>query len=71
VQQELLVDAALSGSRQIGLQGLLLDAQIVSLDVAHSILAESLATNAEWLPCFHIVPPPTPSHRPSEYTPAD
>jgi predicted ATPase with chaperone activity len=71
VQQELLVDAALSGNRQIALQGLLLDAQIVSLGVAHSILAESLATTAERLPCFHIALPPTPSHRPSEHTPAD
>jgi alpha-galactosidase len=53
VQQELLVDAALSGDRQIALQGLLLDAQIVSLDVAYSVLAESLAANAQWLPRFH------------------
>ncbi len=52
VQQELLIDAALFGDRRIALQGLLLDAQIVSLDIAHSILEESLAANAEWLPLF-------------------
>jgi len=52
IQQELLIDAALSGDRRIALQGLLLDAQIISLDVARSVLAESLAANAEWLPLF-------------------
>ncbi|MBN1642047.1 MAG: hypothetical protein JXA09_12500 [Anaerolineae bacterium] len=57
VQQERLVDAALSGDRRIALQGLLLDAQIVSLDVARSILVESLAANAAWLPRFHAAPP--------------
>ncbi|MGQ9556186.1 MAG: hypothetical protein ACUVWR_18960 [Anaerolineae bacterium] len=34
-------------------QGLLLDAQIISLDAAHQILERSLAVNAEWLPNFH------------------
>jgi alpha-galactosidase len=53
VQQELLVDAALSGDRRTALQGLLLDAQIVSLDDARDILQASLAANAEWLPLFH------------------
>ena len=52
IQQELLIDAALSGDRRIALQGLLLDAQIISLDVARSVLEESLAANAEWLPLF-------------------
>jgi len=52
VQQELLVDAALSGERAVALRGLLLDAQIVSLDTARRVLAESLAANAEWLPDF-------------------
>ena len=53
IQQELLIDAALSGNRQTALQGLLLDAQIVSLDAAHRILEASLAANAQWLPNFH------------------
>ena len=51
-QYGLMVEAALTGSRQVALQGLLLDAQIVSLDVAHRILDESLAANAKWLPAF-------------------
>jgi alpha-galactosidase len=51
-QQELLVDAALSGDRRTVLQGLLLDPQITSMEVARSILDESLAANAEWLPAF-------------------
>lgn len=52
-QQELLVDAALAGDRHLALRGLLLDAQIISLDTAHQILERSLAANAEWLPNFH------------------
>ena len=52
VQQELLIDAALSGDRQIALQGLTLDAQITSLKQAREILAKSIAANAEWLPAF-------------------
>ncbi len=71
VQQELLVDAALSGDRRLALCGLLLDAQIVSLDVARGILAESLAANAEWLPRFHIVLSPATGHRPTKHTPAN
>ena len=51
-QQELMVDAALSGDRAIALRGLLLDAQITSLSAAHAILERSLAANAEWLPRF-------------------
>jgi len=51
-QQELLVDAALSGDRRLALRGLLLDAQIVSLSAARRILSESLSANAEWLPSF-------------------
>ena len=53
VQQELLVDAALSGDRHIAMQGLVLDAQIVSLRAAWEILEASLDANAEWLPNFH------------------
>jgi len=52
VQQELMVDAALSGDRQRALHCLLLDAQVVSLDTAWRILEESLAANAAWLPNF-------------------
>ena len=53
LQQELLVDVALSGDRRLALQGLLLDAQIVSLAAARQILERSLAANAQWLPGFH------------------
>ena len=53
VQQELLIEAATSGSRQLALQALLLDAQVVSLQVANEILDQSLEANAEWLPRFH------------------
>ncbi|MDP6777852.1 MAG: hypothetical protein QGI83_13920 [Candidatus Latescibacteria bacterium] len=52
LQQEILVDAALSGDGQKALQGLLLDAQIVSLDAAREILDLSIRANAEWLPGF-------------------
>lgn len=51
-QQELMVDAALSGDRQKALAGLLLDAQMTDLEAAHAILERSLAANAEWLPQF-------------------
>lgn len=51
-QQELMVDAALSGDRATALQGLLLDAQVVSLTAARAIVERSLAANAEWLPAF-------------------
>ena len=52
LQQEVLVDAALSGDRKTALQGLLLDAQIVSLNAARQILDQSLRVNAQWLPRF-------------------
>jgi len=52
-QYDLMVEAALTGSRQLALQGLLQDAQVVLLDIAQRILDESLAANAEWLPAFH------------------
>ncbi len=52
VQQELLVDAALSGDRALALRGLLMDAQIHSIEVAREILDRSLAVNARWLPTF-------------------
>jgi alpha-galactosidase/6-phospho-beta-glucosidase family protein len=52
-QQEVQIDAALSGDRATALKGLLMDAQIVSLKAAHEILDASLEANAEWLPRFH------------------
>jgi len=52
LQQEILVDAALSGDRRAALQGLLLDAQVVSLSAARQILDRSLEANARWLPRF-------------------
>jgi alpha-galactosidase len=52
VQQELLADAGEYGDYQRALQAMLLDAQIVSLDVAQEILDASLEANAEWLPMF-------------------
>lgn len=55
VQQELLVDAALMGDRQIALQGLLMDAQITSLATARAILQRSLEANGEWFPAFFRV----------------
>lgn len=51
-QQELLIDAAVSGDPDLALQGLLLDAQIVSLKAGHEILKASLQSNANWLPLF-------------------
>ena len=51
-QQELLIDASLSGRRDLALQGLLMDAQVVSLEAAHEMLDASLKVNAEWLPRF-------------------
>lgn len=53
VQQELLIDAALSGDRALALRGLLLDAQVPSLMDARAMLERSLAANARWLPRFH------------------
>ena len=51
-QQELLIDAAISGDPAFALQGLLLDAQVISLKAGHEILSASLKANAEWLPNF-------------------
>jgi alpha-galactosidase len=52
VQQELMVEAALTGDRQIALQAMLLDAQVTTLRVANEILDLSLEANARWLPAF-------------------
>ncbi|MBT3604585.1 MAG: hypothetical protein HN521_16125 [Candidatus Latescibacteria bacterium] len=51
-QQELLIDAALSGDPNLALQGLLLDAQVTSLKAGREILNASLKANADWLPNF-------------------
>ena len=51
-QQELHIDAALSGDRTLAVRGLYFDAQIPSIDVGARILEESIAANAEWLPRF-------------------
>ncbi len=51
-QQELQIDAALSGDRRLALRGLLFDDQITSLDVAEQILDASLKANDRYLPRF-------------------
>ncbi len=51
-QQELQIDAALAGDRQLALRGLLFDDQITSLDVAEQILDASLKANDKYLPRF-------------------
>jgi alpha-galactosidase len=51
-QQEVLIDAALSGDPNLALQGLLLDTQVTSLTAAREILTASLSANADWLPNF-------------------
>jgi alpha-galactosidase len=51
-QQELQIDAALSGNRDLALRGLLFDAQITSLKVADEIMDASIEANAEFLPRF-------------------
>jgi len=51
-QQEIQIDAALSGDRQLALRGLLFDDQITSLDVGKQILDASLEANDKYLPRF-------------------
>ena len=51
-QQELQIDAALSGDRDLALRGLLFDDQITSLDAAEAILERSLKANDKYLPRF-------------------
>ncbi|MCL6518911.1 MAG: alpha-glucosidase/alpha-galactosidase [Armatimonadetes bacterium] len=50
--QELVVDAAVTGSRQIALQALLADPVVNSVDSAEKILDELLALEAAYLPQF-------------------
>ena len=51
-QQELMVDAALTGDRRAALAGLLMDAQVTDLRAARETLDRSLGANAEWLSNF-------------------
>ena len=51
-QQEIQIDAALSGNRDLALRGLLFDDQITSLEVADQILDASLKANEKYLPRF-------------------
>jgi alpha-galactosidase len=50
---ELVVDAAVTGSRELALQALLLDPMISDFDQAEGILNDYLEAYAEWLPQFH------------------
>jgi alpha-galactosidase len=49
----LVVDAAVTGSRELALQALLLDPMISDFDQAEGILNDYLEAYAEWLPQFH------------------
>jgi alpha-galactosidase len=51
-QQELTVDAALTGSRTLALQALLADPLTPSLEAAEAMLDEALAVHARHLPAF-------------------
>ena len=48
----LVVDAAVTGSRELALQALLLDPMISDFDQAEGILNDYLEAYAEWLPQF-------------------
>jgi len=52
LQQELTVDAALSGDRKLALQALLADPMISSIEVAEGLLADLLEANSKYLPQF-------------------
>ncbi len=51
-QQELTVDAALSGDRTLALQALLADPLVPSLEAAEGMLDQALETHAPYLPRF-------------------
>jgi alpha-galactosidase len=51
-QQELTVDAALSGDRRLALQALLADPLVPSVEVAAAMLDDALAAHARYLPQF-------------------
>jgi alpha-galactosidase len=70
-QQELTVDAALSGNKQLALQALLDDPLIRNIDEAEAMLDEALSSHAEFLPQFgsprssntlRTFHPPSPEH---------
>jgi alpha-galactosidase len=48
-----VVDAAVTGSRELALQALLLDPMMNDIDRARAILADFLETFAQYLPQFH------------------
>jgi alpha-galactosidase len=50
---ELVVDAAVQGSRELALQALALDPTVDDLDIARDVLDDYLATHRENLPQFH------------------
>jgi alpha-galactosidase/6-phospho-beta-glucosidase family protein len=51
-QQELMVDAALSGDRTLALQALLADPLVPSVEAAEGMLEDALAAHAAFLPRF-------------------
>lgn len=51
-QQELMIDAALSGDRTIALQALLADPLVPSVEAAERMLEDALAAHAAFLPLF-------------------
>jgi len=53
LQQELTVDAAISGDRKVALQALLADPVINSIEVAEQILNDILKVHSKYLPQFH------------------
>jgi alpha-galactosidase len=52
-QQELTVEAALTGDRRVALQALAADPLVESLEQASAILEDLLREQREWLPQFH------------------
>ena len=52
-QQELMIDAALTGDRTLALQALLADPLAPSVEAASAMLDEALATHAPFLPRFN------------------
>jgi len=52
MQQELTVDAALTGDRNLALQALLADPMIPSIEVAENLLDDLLKAHADYLPQF-------------------
>ncbi|TMC57606.1 MAG: hypothetical protein E6J26_06090 [Chloroflexi bacterium] len=50
---DLVVDAAVSGSREVALQALMLDPMVNDIDMARAILDDYLTVHAPHLPQFH------------------